>query len=90
MIKHSSESYSKAPKWLIDGDYEIEYQYDTQSILSHYASVFSKPALEKLTGINQKLLHHYASGLKKPREAQRKKIETALHALGKELLTVKL
>ena len=90
MIKYSSQSYCKAPKWLVDGDYEIEYQYDTQSILSHYADVFSKPALEKLTGINQKQLHHYATGLKKPREAQRKKIETALHALGKELLTVKL
>ena len=36
-------------------------------------------ALEKLTGINQKQLHHYATGLRKPREAQRKKIETALH-----------
>jgi len=90
MIKHSTESYCQAPKWLVDGDYEIEYQYDTQSILSHYADVFSKPALEKLTGINQKQLHHYATGLKKPREAQRKKIETALHALGKELLTVRL
>ena len=90
MIKHSSESYCKAPQWLVDGDYEIEYQFDTQSLLSYYANVFSKPALEKLTGINQKQLHHYATGLKKPREAQRKKIETALHALGKELLTVKL
>ena len=90
MIKYSEESYCKAPKWLVDGDYEIEYRYDAQSILSHYADVFSKPALEKLTGINQKQLHHYATGLRKPREAQRKKIETALHSLGNELLTVRL
>jgi len=52
--------------------------------------VFSKPALERLTGINQKLLHQYATGLKKPREAQRKKIEAALHRLGIELLSVEL
>jgi len=53
-------------------------------------SVFTKPALERLTGINQKQLHHYATGLKKPRPAQRKKIESALHKLGKELLTIQL
>jgi hypothetical protein len=46
--------------------------------------------LERITGINQKLLHHYSSGLKKPREAQKKKIETALHRLDEELLAVKL
>jgi predicted RNase H-like HicB family nuclease len=90
VIKNSGKSYYKTPLWLIEGDYEIEYQYDTQSILSHYANVISKPALEKLTGINQKQLHHYATGLKKPREKQRKKIETALHSLGTELLAVKL
>ncbi len=90
MVKNSEKSYCKAPQWLIDGDYEIEYRYDTQSILNHYSNVFTKPALEKLTGINQKQLHHYATGLKKPRLEQRKKIENALHNLGNELLTVQL
>jgi hypothetical protein len=75
---------------ILQVDYEIVYKYDTQSILNYYNNVFSKPALEHLTGVNQKLLHHYASGLKKPRLAQRKKIETALHNLGKELLAVQL
>ncbi len=73
---------------ILRGDYEIEYRYDVQSILSYYASVFTKPALERLTGINQKQLHHYATGLKKPREPQRKKIELALHRLGSELMSV--
>jgi predicted RNase H-like HicB family nuclease len=88
MIKNSDKSYCKAPQWLVDGDYEIEYRYDVQSILGYYANVFTKPALERLTGINQKQLHHYATGLKKPREPQRKKIELALHRLGSELLSV--
>ena len=70
--------------------YEIVYQFDTQSLLQYYAKIFNKTALERLTGINQKLLHHYASGLKSPRVAQRKKIETALHGLGKELMAVSL
>ena len=75
---------------ILKGDYEIEFTYDVQSILSYYVSVFTKPALERLTGINQKQLHHYATGLKKPREPQKKKIELALHRLGSELMSVHL
>ena len=75
---------------ILKGEYGIEFRYDVQSIFSHYANVFTKPALERITGINQKQLHHYATGLKKPRPEQRKKIETALHRLGSELLTVHL
>ena len=75
---------------LLKGEYEIEFRYDVQSVLSYYANVFTKPALERLTGINQKQLHHYANGLRKPREPQRKKIENALHKLGAELLSVQL
>ena len=75
---------------ILQGEYDIIFQYDTQSFLNYYNKIFSNPALERITGINQKLLHHYSSGLKKPRLAQRKKIQTALHRLGKELMTVEL
>jgi len=75
---------------ILKGDYDIQFKFDTQSILAYYSDIFSKPALEKLTGINQKQLHHYASGYRKPREQQRKKIEQALHQLGAELLSVRL
>lgn len=89
LINNRKESQTSVPEWLINGKYEIEYRYDVQSILNYYANVFTKPALERLTGINQKQLHHYATGLKKPREPQRKKIELALHRLGTELLSVR-
>jgi hypothetical protein len=75
---------------ILKGDYQIVYQFDVASFLSYYKGVFSNSALERLTGINQKLLYHYASGLKIPREPQRKKIEIALHKLGSELLAVEL
>ena len=75
---------------ILQGAYEIEYRYDVESFLKYYEGIFSKSALERLTGINQKQLHHYASGSKKPREAQKHKLETALHDLGRELLAVKL
>lgn len=75
---------------MLKGDYEIEFRVDVQSILRYYTSVFTKPALERMTGIHQKQLHHYATGLKKPREPQRKKIESALHRQGSELMSVHL
>ncbi|MDR3226219.1 MAG: antitoxin HicB [Prevotellaceae bacterium] len=85
-VKHNANNLPE----ILKGEYEIVYKYDTQSFLNYYNKIFTNVALERLTGINQKLLHHYSSGLKKPREAQRKKIEKALHNLGKELLAVEL
>ena len=63
----------------LKGDYNIEWHFDVQSFLQYYSGIFTKAALERITGINQKQLGHYASGLKKPRKAQVEKIETALH-----------
>lgn len=75
---------------ILKDEYTITYKYDVQSFLNYYNQIFTNVALERITGINQKLLHHYASGLKKPREAQRKRIEQALHGLANELLAVEL
>ena len=75
---------------LLKGEYQIVYTYDTQSLLKYYGTIFTAPAMERLTGINQKQLHHYASGLRKPRAEQRKKIVDAFHKLGKELIAVTL
>lgn len=72
------------------GNYEIVFKFDTESFLNFYKKIFTNAALERLTGINQKQFHHYATGLKKPRPAQVKKIETAIHSLGKELIAVEL
>ena len=76
---------------LKDGeDYEIVYKFDTESLLQHYKGIFTNAAFERLTGINQLQVSHYATGLKKPRPAQAKKIEKALHKLGEELLAIEL
>ena len=71
-------------------EYELLFQFDTESLLQHYKGIFTNSALEKLTGINQRQLQHYASGVSKPRKEQAKKIEKALHKLGRELLVVEL
>jgi predicted RNase H-like HicB family nuclease len=70
--------------------YSVIFKFDTQSLLNYYKGIFSNASFERITGINQKQLHHYSTGLKKPREAQAKKIETALHKLGSELMAVEL
>ena len=68
-LKYNKDNLPK----ILQGEYTIEYKYDVQSFLNYYNKIFTNVALERMTGINQKLLHHYSSGLKKPREIQRKK-----------------
>ena len=57
-------------------------------LLNAYSDVFTKAALSRITGINQRQLWHYASGMRKPRPTQRKRIEDGLHRLGMELLNI--
>lgn len=71
-------------------EYQIVFRMDTRSFLQMYCKIFTKSALERLTGINQKQLWHYANGVTKPRPAQVKKIEKALHKLGEELISLEL
>lgn len=70
------------------GEYELEYKLSIEALLNAYSDVFTKAALSRITGINQRQLWHYASGLRKPRPAQRRRIEDGLHRLGKELLNI--
>ena len=86
------KKYNKADQIprVLKGEYEIIYKFDVESLLSYYKKVFTNSALERITGINQKQIQHYSTGLKKPRPVQVKKIETALHKLGAELLSVEL
>lgn len=74
----------------LKGEYQLVYHFDVESLLNYYKGILSLTGLEKLTGINNKQINHYATGLKKPRPAQRKKIENALHQLGHELIAVVL
>lgn len=89
LIETCEEGDYEIPEVLQDG-YTIEFKMDVKSLLSVYYGIFTKSALERLTGINQKQLWHYANGLSKPRKAQKEKIESALHRLGSELLAIHL
>lgn len=84
------KKYNAVVPGCLTGDFEFEYHFDTESFLKFYANIFSKAALERITGINQKLLGHYASGLKKPRKPQVEKIDNAIHRLIDDLKQVHL
>ncbi len=75
---------------ILKGDYELVYKFDVHSFLDYYKGVFTPAALERIAGINQKQIQHYSTGHRKPRLAQRRKIEEALHKLGRELIAVEL
>lgn len=83
---NTPENIPKALK----GDYEIVYKFDVESFLNYYKGIFTNAAFERITGINQRQIQHYSTGHRKPRPAQIKKIETALHTLGSELMAVEL
>ena len=73
---------------IFKGEYELEYILSTEALLNAYSDIFTKAALSRITGINERQLWHYASGMRKPRPAQRKRREEGLHRLGAELLAL--
>jgi hypothetical protein len=49
------------------------------------SGIFSKSALERMTGINQTQLTHYVSGFRKPSKKTVEKLDHAIHRLSDEL-----
>jgi hypothetical protein len=67
---------------------ELEFKYDTASFLSSYSNILSLAGLSRLTGLNQGQLSHYVTGRKKPTKRTVEKIQSSIHAFGKELSQV--
>lgn len=88
-VKGSIEDNDPIPA-KFKGAFKLVYKFNTATLLEYYKGIFTKAGLERITGIDQKQLFHYASGHRNPRPAMAKKIETALHQLGEELLAVRL
>ena len=86
-VESSLENNDPIPD-VFKGDYQLEFKLSIESLLNAYSDIFTKAALSRITGINERQLWHYASGMRKPRPSQRKRIEDGLHRLGAELLTI--
>ncbi len=86
-IEAAKEDNIGYPK-VFDGEYELIFKFDVQSLLQTYRGVFSLAALENITGIHQKQLEHYAAGRSKPRPKQAERVARGLKTLAEELTAV--
>ena len=73
---------------VLQGDYELEFELNTQAVLQYFSGILTRSALSRVTGINERLLGHYATGHRNPRPAQRQKIIDGIHKIGAEFNSV--
>ena len=83
------EDGDEVPQWLVNGDYEVEWNYvDTETLLRAIEPYASIASISRASGINQHQLSHYANRVKKPRPQQRHRIIDGIHKIGRELIAV--
>jgi predicted RNase H-like HicB family nuclease len=88
-IEGMQEDHDEYPA-IFDGEYEFIYKLSAEALINEFSSIFTKAALSRVTGINERQLWHYAAGVRHPRQVQKTRIVNGLHKLGKELLSVDL
>ena len=71
-------------------DYDLQFRIDVATFINYYSNIFTKAALSRITGINERQLWHYAAGMHKPRKRQLEKIQNGINALTEELRSVSL
>jgi predicted RNase H-like HicB family nuclease len=88
-VKLSIEDNDPIPDVFKD-EFQLVFKLSAEALLNAYSNVFTKAALSRITGINERQLWHYAAGAKKPRPAQLKRIEEGLHKIGHQLIALEL
>ena len=76
------------PAEALTGEIELKYHLDAATFINYYSNIFTKAALSRITGINERQLWHYAAGVHKPRQRQLEKIQNGLKALTQELQSI--
>lgn len=79
-----------APCECLKGEFTLEYRIDASTFINYYSSIFTKAALSRITGINERQLWHYAAGVHKPRRSQIEKIQNGIASLSNELSAIRL
>lgn len=82
------EDGDELPQYLVDGDYELDYNLDTAALLRDAETYTTMAAISRASGINQKQLSHYANGVKQPRPMQRARIIAGLHVIGSRIMAL--
>lgn len=70
---------------ILKGAPEIDLVFDITGLVKYYSQFITFPAMENLTGINQKQLWQYANGYKTPRKDTAEKIEKGLKLFAQRL-----
>jgi len=78
------------PVELLVGEFELKFKMGAATFINYYSNIFTKAALSRITGINERQLWHYAAGVHKPRKTQLEKIQNGIKALTKELQAISL
>lgn len=96
-IKEAVELYLESCKEMnitqvevLQGDFTLKFKIDAATFINYYSSIFTKAALSRITGINERQLWHYAAGVHKPRKQQLEKIQKGINALTEELAAINL
>lgn len=86
----SCKEMNIAPVEILQGEFTLKFKIDAATFINYYSSIFTKAALSRITGINERRLWHYAAGVHKPRKQQLEKIQKGINALTEELAAINL
>ena len=78
------------PSESLKGEIALKFHIDAATFINYYSNIFTKAALSRITGINERQLWHYAAGVHKPRQRQLEKIQNGVFSLTKELQSFSL
>ena len=86
----SCKDMNIAPVEVLQGEFTLKFKIDAATFINYYSSIFTKAALSRITGVNERQLWHYAAGVHKPRKQQLEKIQKGINALTEELAAINL
>ena len=86
----SCQEMNIAPVEVLQGEFTLKFKIDAATFINYYSNIFTKAALSRITGINERQLWHYAAGVHKPRKQQLEKTQKGINALTEELAAINL
>ena len=87
ILEYYEEEEKPIPDILNSGKIEFEYRYNFSGFFKSYP-FFNVSELAAMIGINPSLMRKYKNGLAFASKEQRKKIESGIHTISKNLSTV--
>lgn len=87
-VEGSVDDGDDIPEFIINGEYELEFELQTSAILKQLDGVVTRSALSKATQINERQLGHYIQGKREAREETRMKVLDGIKRIREELLNV--